>query len=597
MMKSVDFHCRMETPAAYFRFVEFMFANRKAVYMSLMQNLNIGKKIGVVFSIVLMISIAITGVGLWQLNKMTASTKELMALPLAKERLVSDWYRTIYGGSRRTLAIAKSSDNSLVAFFAEDSTAGSKEAGEILKKVKELLTSPEEGKLLQEISAARDFYNVQKAAVTKAKEANDAETADRVLQDKFMPASAKYQGLLRDLVDMQRKAIDDNAASIQEAATTSQRLQAVLIALLVVMVAVCGATLRSSIVRPLQAAIAVARRVAKGDLTANIQVTSRDEAGQLLEALRDMNDALRSLVTNVIHGTGAIAQASDEIAAGNLELSSRTEQQASSLEETASSMEELTSTVKQTSDNARQANQLAGSASDVAAKGGTVVRQVIDTMGQISASSNKIVDIIGVIDGIAFQTNILALNAAVEAARAGEQGRGFAVVAAEVRSLAQRSAAAAKEIKGLIDASVSNVKAGSTLVGEAGTTMEEIVEGIRRVADIMGEISAATREQTLGIEQINEAISQMDQTTQQNASLVEEAAAASETLQHQAGELAGAVRVFKLDDMPSAPAGAAPRASAGASAQARKALPPARPARVASSARVQSPAEEGWESF
>jgi methyl-accepting chemotaxis protein len=555
-----------------------------------MKNLNIGKKIAVVFTIVLLVSIAITGVGLWQLNKMTASTKELMALPLAKERLVSDWYRTIYGGSRRTLAIAKSSDNSLVAFFAEDSTAGSKEAGEILKKVKELLTSPEEEKLLKDISAARDFYNLQKAAVTKAKEANDVDTANSVLQDKFIPASNKYQGLLRELVNMQRKAIDDNAATIEQAAATSLRLQGVLIALLVVLVAVCGATLRRSIVKPLEVAIAVARRVAKGDLTADIQVTSRDESGQLLQALHEMNDALRSLVTNVIHGSGTIAHASDEIAAGNLELSSRTEQQASSLEETASSMEELTSTVKQTSDNARQANQLAGSASDVAAKGGTVVRQVIDTMGQISASSNKIVDIIGVIDGIAFQTNILALNAAVEAARAGEQGRGFAVVAAEVRSLAQRSAAAAKEIKGLIDASVVNVKAGSALVGEAGTTMEEIVDGIRRVADIMGEISAATGEQTLGIEQINEAISQMDQTTQQNASLVEEAAAASETLQRQAGELADAVRVFKLEDMPRGVASAPVRATAPA----RKALPPMRSAGVKAEPAM---ADSAWEAF
>jgi methyl-accepting chemotaxis protein len=558
--------------------------------MSFMQNLNIGKKIGVAFALVLIIAIAITGVGLWQLNKMTASTKELMALPLTKERLVSDWYRTIYGGSRRTLAIAKSSDSSLVAFFAEDSAAGSKEAGEILKQVKELLTSPEEDKLLKDISAARDFYNIQKAAVTKAKEANDADTANLVLQEKFIPASTKYQGLLRDLVAMQRKAIDDNAARIDEAATTSLRLQALLMALLVVLVAVCGATLRSSIVKPLEVAIAVARRVAKGDLTADIKVASRDEAGQLLQALREMNDALRSLVTNVIDGTGTIAQASEEIASGNLELSSRTEQQASSLEETASSMEELTSTVKQTSDNARQANQLAGSASEVAAKGGTVVRQVIDTMSQISASSNKIVDIIGVIDGIAFQTNILALNAAVEAARAGEQGRGFAVVAAEVRSLAQRSAAAAKEIKGLIDASVSNVAAGSALVGEAGTTMEEIVDGVRRVADIMGEISAATGEQTLGIEQINEAISQMDQTTQQNASLVEEAAATSETLQRQAAELADAVRVFKLEDMPRGPVGAPPRAAAPV----RKALPAMRKAR----AKVEpGMADEAWESF
>jgi methyl-accepting chemotaxis protein len=564
-----------------------------------MGNLNIGKKIGVVFAIVLIMSIVITGVGLWQLDKMTTSTKELMAVPLAKERLVSDWYRIIFGGSRRTLAIAKSADNSLVKFFADDAVQGSKDVDAVLSKVKPLLTSDEEKRLLDEITAARKAYNEARDAASKARAADDTETANRLVDEKFVPASKNYQAKLRELLDVQRKAIDVSAEQIQAAGATSLHMQGVLSGFLALLVVGAGFLLRNSIVGPLREAIAVARRVAKGDLTANIQVTGRDEAGQLLEALRDMNDALRSLVTNVISGTGSIAHASDEIAAGNLELSSRTEQQASSLEETASSMEELTSTVKQTSDNARQANQLAGSASDVAAKGGTVVRQVIATMGQISASSNKIVDIIGVIDGIAFQTNILALNAAVEAARAGEQGRGFAVVAAEVRSLAQRSAAAAKEIKGLIGASVASVEAGSTLVGEAGTTMEEIVDSIRRVADIMGEISAATGEQTLGIEQINEAISQMDQTTQQNASLVEEASAASETLQRQAAELADAVRVFKLEGMPSAPASAAPRrpASAAAPAPARKVLPAARPARAASSARPQAPAEAGWESF
>jgi methyl-accepting chemotaxis protein len=552
----------------------------------MMKNLNIGKKIAVVFTIVLLISIATTGVGLWQLNRMMASTKELMALPLAKERLVSDWYRTIYGGSRRTLAIAKSSDNALVAFFAEDSATGSKEAGEILKKVKQLLTSPEEAKLLQQIAEARDFYNVQKAAVTKAKEMNDVETATRVLEEKFIPASAKYQGLLRDMVDMQRKAIDASAAQADQAAAASLRMQTALSVLLVLLVVACGWLLRTSIVKPLETAIGIARRVAKGDLTADIQVTSKDEAGQLLEALREMNHSLRDLVHSVVQGAGNIAHASDEIAAGNLELSSRTEQQASSLEETASSMEELTSTVKQTSDNARQANQLAASASEVAAKGGSVVHQVVETMGLIDTSSKKIVDIIAVIDGIAFQTNILALNAAVEAARAGEQGRGFAVVAGEVRNLAQRSAAAAKEIKTLIDASVSNVETGSALVATAGTTMDEIVASIRRVTDIMGDISAATREQTLGIEQINEAVSQMDQTTQQNASLVEEAAAASETLQKQAADLADAMRVFRLKDMPAQPVQHAQPVRSPAPA--RKALAAAAPVR---------PAAEAWESF
>jgi methyl-accepting chemotaxis protein len=573
--------------------------------MSLMKNANIGKKIAIVFAVVLMLSTLITGVGLWQLNKVTASTEELMQVPLAKERLVSDWYRVIYGGSRRTLAIAKSSDNSLVAFFAEDAASGSKEAGELLKQVQALLTSPQEAQLLKQISSARDFYNTQKAAVAKLRAANETDAAAEVLNTKFIPASSKYQSLLKELLDLQRKAIDDNAGAIEQAAATSVRLQMALTACLILLVAVLGVMLKSSIVGPLAAAIGVARRVAKGDLTADVKVTTTDEAGQLLEALRDMNNALRGLVTGVMQGAGSIADASDEIAKGNMELSVRTEQQASSLEETASSMEELTSTVKQTSDNARQANQLAASASDVAAKGGDVVNQVVDTMASINASSNKIVDIISVIDGIAFQTNILALNAAVEAARAGEEGRGFAVVASEVRSLAQRSAAAAREIKALIGDSVVNVEKGSALVANAGSTMKEIVESITRVTDIMAEITSATSEQTLGIEQVNEAIAQMDQATQQNASLVEEAAAASETMQQQAADLAEAVRVFKLDNAAAGARVARPAAHAAVPARAsaaavRPAVAPARPKKLAAATRpaaASRPAVDSWETF
>ncbi|AMO98809.1 methyl-accepting chemotaxis (MCP) signaling domain protein [Collimonas arenae] len=299
--------------------------------------------------------------------------------------------------------------------------------------------------------------------------------------------------------------------------------------------------------RPLGFAVEVARRVADGDLTADIEVRSSDETGQLMQALKDMNESLQKIVGEVRGGTDRIATASGQIAAGNQNLSQRTEEQASSLEETAASMEQLTSTVKQNADNASQANQLAVSASEVAIHGGSVVTQVVSTMGSINASSKKIVDIIGVIDGIAFQTNILALNAAVEAARAGEQGRGFAVVAAEVRNLAQRSAAAAKEIKALIDDSVEKVGVGTKLVDQAGTTMDEIVASVRRVTDIMGEITAASQEQTAGIEQINQAISQMDQVTQQNAALVEEAAAAAGSLQEQASTLASVVSAFKLE--------------------------------------------------
>jgi methyl-accepting chemotaxis protein len=287
-------------------------------------------------------------------------------------------------------------------------------------------------------------------------------------------------------------------------------------------------------------------KIASGDLTVDVAVDARNSTS-LLYAMKEMRDSLVGIVTEVRTGTDTIATASNQMAAGNHDLSSRTEQQASSLEETASSMEELTSTVKQNADNARQANQLAVAASGVAVKGGEVVSQVVDTMESINASSKKIVDIIGVIDGIAFQTNILALNAAVEAARAGEQGRGFAVVASEVRNLAQRSAAAAKEIKTLIGDSVEKVDAGGKLVGVAGSTMEEIVDSVKRVTDIMAEIMAASQEQSAGIEQVNQAISQMDTVTQQNAALVEEAAAASESMQGQAANLANIVSVFKLD--------------------------------------------------
>ncbi|SFN17878.1 methyl-accepting chemotaxis protein [Variovorax sp. OV329] len=331
-------------------------------------------------------------------------------------------------------------------------------------------------------------------------------------------------------------------------------------------------------VRPLRDLSEHVQAMGSGDLSRRLVSQRRDEMGVITRAVESMRDGLVRVVSGVREGTDAVATASGQISAGNQNLSSRTEEQASSLEETAASMEQLTSTVKQNADNARQANQLALSASQVAVKGGTAVGQVVDTMASINESSRKIVDIIGVIDGIAFQTNILALNAAVEAARAGEQGRGFAVVASEVRNLAQRSAAAAKEIKGLIDDSVGKVQAGSELVGEAGHTMQEIVSSVKRVTDIMGEITAASLEQTQGIDQINQAISQMDQVTQQNAALVEEAAAAAQSLQEQAGSLVQAVSAFRIDGGNARPAGRIQaRVGAIEPAKARTAVKPRSP--------------------
>jgi len=404
--------------------------------------------------------------------------------------------------------------------------------------------------------------------------AGEIEQASTYLVNEYRPMLAEYRKVIGGQIDMQKKLAAQASRDADATYDNTLHLMLALSAVILVLAGLIAWRITASITAPVARALAIAETVAAGDLTSRIEVTSKDELGLLLAALKKMNDSLLATVTTVRSGTELIASASSQVAAGSMDLSSRTEEQASALEETASSMEELTSTVRQNADNARQANTLAGVAATVAERGGAVIAQVVGTMDAINASSARMADIIGVIDGIAFQTNILALNAAVEAARAGEQGRGFAVVATEVRNLAQRSAAAAKDIKHLIEDSTGRAGDGSRLVNEAGSTMHEIVDSIRRVADIMGEISAASGEQSAGIEQINGAVVQMDQVTQQNAALVEETSAAADAMRMQAAKLAEAVAVFRTGaaDVPAAPV-AAPRVVKAPPA----ALPPATP--------------------
>ncbi|CAL60851.1 methyl-accepting chemotaxis protein II, probable aspartate sensor [Herminiimonas arsenicoxydans] len=419
----------------------------------------------------------------------------------------------------------------------------------------------EERKVADEVTAKRIRYLKEaEQGLIAALRAGRNEEVEDILVNKMPPLFQSLTKSTDELVELQMKSA---ATGYQDSQTLFHyfRIIAVVGVLLgLIGVAIYAFFLIRAITGPLKEMLLHFDTIASGDLTSNIEVKSRNEMGTLMLGLQKMQKRLTDTVAQVREGSMAISTATTEIAAGNLDLSSRTEQQAASLEETASSMEELTSTVKQNTDNARQANQLATSASAVAVKGGAVVSDVVNTMDAINTSARKIVDIIGVIDGIAFQTNILALNAAVEAARAGEQGRGFAVVASEVRSLAQRSAAAAKEIKHLIDDSVNKVDAGTRLVAEAGTTMTEVVDSVKRVTDIMSEILAASQEQSAGIEQVNTAIVQMDEVTQQNAALVEQAAAAASSLRDQATNLSTVVSVFKLQGHQSAPQNLVPQA-------------------------------------
>ena len=399
---------------------------------------------------------------------------------------------------------------------------------------------------LQKIADLRQSVIALREKARAARGDGKADEAMQILNNQYLPTMASYIGAQQELVRLQEQHVLDVQAD------TERRRQAnnmgIVAGLVVVVLLISAGTvwLVRSIRDPLDQANEIAARIAQGDLSASISTEREDEFGNLLRSLATMNDSLGRMVAQVRLSTDNIATASAEIASGNNDLAQRTEQTSSNLQATASSMDALTATVQNSSDNSRQASALAANASMVAQRGGEVVTQVVSTMQEIDASSKKIADIIGVIDGIAFQTNILALNAAVEAARAGEQGRGFAVVASEVRSLAQRSAAAAREIKGLIDTSVEKVESGTRLVTDAGATMEDIVQSVRRVADVIGEITAAAQSQSSGIAGVNEAIGNLDQMTQQNAALVEESAAAAESLREQADRMKESVAVFRV---------------------------------------------------
>ncbi len=474
-------------------------------------------------------------------------------------------------------------------------------------------TLPAEREALAGIKAAEASTQALVDQVIALRQAGKVPEATALLQQQAAPAFAAWLAAINRLIDLEEKSATGEAAAARAVAHDFTFFMVLLGISAIAIGSAAAWSIGRSLLKQLGGepayASSIVASIAAGNLSVQIDTRPGDDAS-LLFAMRGMRDSLVNIVTQVRHGTETIATASREIAAGNHDLSSRTATQAGNIEQTASSMEQLTGTVKQNSDHARQANQLALSASEVATKGGTVVAEVVDTMASINQSSKKIVDIIGVIDSIAFQTNILALNAAVEAARAGEQGRGFAVVATEVRSLAQRSAAAAREIKTLIDDSVERVDAGARLVDQAGATMAEIVDSVRRVTDIMGEISTASIEQTAGIEQVNSAIAEMDQVVQQNAALVEQAAAAASSLQDEAGNLAHVVAVFKLDGQPAAPVlrlrdarpkqNAAPR-KARPVAAATPPVPTPAPAPVRQAARKTVNArvapDESWEEF
>jgi len=595
-------------------------------------DLRIGVKLGLGFCILVLFTALLGAVALAQLSRMHGQADEMASRVLPIVSQTGD-LRVLLNRMRRSEAgMITANSAAEVAGFVDQVAARMKDLAAIEAGYEALLTSAEERKVFQAYRQRKAEYlqqQVNLADIAKGVDFSSSETMEltgSTLNQLYAGDSeTAFVAMAETLGEMQKLNAQGMRRVSESAGDAYAQARLWVIGTLLACVAVAivlGVAIARAVARPAHSAVAVASAISEGDLAVQIPVGGRDEMGQLLRALSEMRDNLARVVRGVRTNAEGVSTASAEIAQGNNDLSARTEQQASALEETAASMEELGSTVRQNADNARQANQLAVNASSVAQQGGEVVAEVVSTMKGINDSSKKIADIIGVIDGIAFQTNILALNAAVEAARAGEQGRGFAVVASEVRSLAGRSAEAAKEIKQLIGASVERVEQGSALVDKAGATMTEVVTAIRRVTDIMGEISAASSEQSAGVGQVGEAITQMDQATQQNAALVEQMAAAASSLKTQAGEMVGAVAVFRLPsdggrstvaEPPAAPRPAvavpAPPAPPKVRAVAKpKPKPKAQPtpvARLGASSAPAAPAatasktagEDDWESF
>jgi methyl-accepting chemotaxis protein len=511
-----------------------------------MKNLTISTRLKLGFAAIIAVFLVLAAVTVWRVE-MAVAAKARMTRSAELLQLAGSWQGDVRQNSARSLAVAFSEGSLLLDFFKEDMAATSRGTSETQKTFLAKSQGTESQGRAEQVGEVRKQWLAVRDQVNALKAAQDNAGARDLVAKQFVPVSLEYVRVTQTLVDGEVAKVQ--AAELEVSAMFKQLylIGGVFLAFAVAVAVFISWRLSRGITLGLNAATLAVQRIGDGDLRQHPGEVRHDEIGVLLHAVDTMQGKLTQVVNSVRQSSDNVATASAEIAQGNHDLSARTEQQASALEQTAASMEELSSTVRQNADNAKQANQLAQSASMVAVQGGEVVGQVVTTMKHINESSKKIADIISVIDGIAFQTNILALNAAVEAARAGEQGRGFAVVASEVRSLAGRSADAAKEIKSLINASVARVEQGSALVDQAGVTMAEVVGSIRRVNDIMSEISAASSEQAQGVAQVGDAVVQMDQTTQQNAALVEQMAAAASSLKSQAQELVQTVAVFTID--------------------------------------------------